>query len=131
MRNPKHFERLHFVDSALVALRAAEASLKKCFDQFPGQRWPDDLPAERKYIHVVVFNALVSRKYIMDETSAHTGNLVCGYGCSHSAAAERQSAIHLASGHSPGHRDDVIRIVVSWAQVKRAEVHNLVARASQ
>jgi hypothetical protein len=67
----------------------------------------------------------------MDETSAHTGNFVGADGCAHSTAAECYSAIHLASGHGIGHRDHVIGVIVSWAQLMSAEVYDLVARTSQ
>jgi hypothetical protein len=46
MRNLMQFERLHLVDSALMPLGAAEASLQKRLDQLPSQRWPDHLSAE-------------------------------------------------------------------------------------
>jgi|GEM_PF-7034784 len=89
-----HFEGFHFVDSALVAWGTTEASAKKCFDQFPGQREPDHLSTEAKYIHVVVFHALVGRENIMDEPCTYTRNLVSAYRRPHAAAAERDLAFH-------------------------------------
>jgi hypothetical protein len=115
----------------LVANCAAEASLQKRLNQFPGQCRPDYLPAERKDIHVVVLNALVSGEHVMDETRAHTGNLVGADGGSHATAAERYSTINRAGGYGPGQWDNVIRVIVSGAQLMSAEVHDLVARASE
>jgi hypothetical protein len=124
-----HFERFHFIDSALVANCAAEASLQERLNQFPGQCRPDYLPAERKDIHVVVLNALVSGEHVMDEPSAHTGNLVGADGGTHAAAAERYSAINRASGYGPGQWDNVIWVIVSGTWLNRTEVYDLVARA--
>jgi hypothetical protein len=63
----------------------------------------------------------------MDEPSAHTGNFVGADGCPHAAAAERHSAINCASGYGPGQWDNVIRVVVSGAQMERTEVDDLMS----
>ena len=76
MTDERHFQCHHFVDSALVALRAAEASLQERLNQLPCQCRPNHLPAKREYIHFVVFHALMSGEHIVDEPGAHTGNLV-------------------------------------------------------
>jgi hypothetical protein len=130
-RNRMHFQRFHFVDSALVALRAAEASFQKRLDQFPRKRGPDHLSTQRKDIHVVVFNSLMGGEYVVNKSGSYTGNLIGAYGCAHSTAAKRYSAIHLASGHGVGKRDHVIGVIVSGTQLMSAEVYDLVARASQ
>jgi hypothetical protein len=130
-RNRMHFQRFHFVDSALVALRAAEASFQKRLDQFPRKRGPDHLSTQRKDIHVVVFNSLMGGEYVVNKSGSYAGNLIGAYGCAHSTAAKRYSAIHLASGHGVGKRDHVIGVIVSGTQLMSAEVDDLVARASQ
>jgi hypothetical protein len=113
MRNLMHFERLHFVHSALVPWRSAKASLQERLNQLPGQRWSDHLPAERKDIHVVVLNPLVSGEHVVDEASARASNFVGADGCAHATAAERYSAINGASGYRSGEWNNVIRIIVS------------------
>jgi len=90
----------HFLYPALVALCAAEASLEKCLNQLPGQCWPNHLSAQRKDIHVVVLNSLVSREDIVDKPSAHSSYFIGADGCAYAAAAEHDSAIHCARGQS-------------------------------
>jgi hypothetical protein len=68
---------------------------------------------------------------VVYKSGPYTGNLIGADGCAHSTAAECYSAIHLASSHGIGHRDDVIRVIVLGAQLMSAEVYDLVARASQ
>jgi hypothetical protein len=114
-----------------VANGTAEASLQKCLNQFPCQRWPDHLPTKTKDIHVVVFNALVSREHVMDEPGAHTGNFVGADGCAHATAAKRYSAINCASGYGPSQWDNVIRVIVSGARLNRTEVYDPMGSTAQ
>jgi hypothetical protein len=124
-------QRSHFLHPALVALRAAEASFEKCLNQLPGQCWPYHLSAERKDIHVVVLNALVSGEDIMDEPSAYTSNFIGADGCAYAAAAEHDSTIHCARGYGPGQGNHVIRVIVSGAQLERSEVYDLMGSTAQ
>ena len=110
---------------------AAEVSGQKGLDQFPGERRTDHFSTQTKDIHVVIFDALMGGENIMDEPSTHAGNFVRGDGCSHAAAAERDSALNLSSGYSPGQRDDEVGVVISGVQLVCAEVHDLVPRATQ
>jgi hypothetical protein len=123
--NLHELKRLHFVDSSLVTNGSAEPGFQKSLDQFPRECGPDHLSAQTKDIHVVVFNALVSREHVMDEACAHTGNFVGADGGPHAAAAERNSAIDCAASYGPGQRDNVVRVIVSGAHLIRAEVYDL------
>jgi hypothetical protein len=131
MRNLRHFERLHFIDSALVPLRSTEASLQERLNQFPCQCRPDHLTAERKYIHIVVFHALMSGEHIVDEPGAHTSNLVGADGCTHATAAERYPAINFAGGNGSGQWNHVIRVIISGARLNRTEVYDLMGSPAQ
>jgi hypothetical protein len=126
-----HFECPHFIDSALMANLTAEASLQEHLNQFPGQRGPNHLTAERKDVHVIVFDSLVSGEHVVDEPSPHASNLVGADGCSHSTTAERYSAIHFSAGNGSGEWDYVVRIIVSWARMKGTEVNDLIGSITQ
>jgi hypothetical protein len=89
------------------------------------------LTAERKNVHVVVFNALVSGEHVVDEPSAHASNFVGTDRCPHSTAAERNSAIDVAGGYGSSQWDHVIRIIVSGARLKRTEVDDLIRGIAQ
>jgi hypothetical protein len=131
MRNRMNLQRSHFLHPALVAFRAAEASLEKCLNQLPGQCRPDHLPAERKDIHVVVLNALVSGEDIMDEPSAYASYFIGADGCAYAAAAEHDSAIHCALGYGPGKWNHIIRVIVSGARLVRTKVYDFMGSSAE
>jgi hypothetical protein len=80
-----------------MAWGAAESSVKKGFDQFPGEGRPDHFSAKTKDVHVVIFYSLMGGENIVDKGSAHTGNFVRGDGRSHAASTERHSPINFPS----------------------------------
>jgi hypothetical protein len=67
----------------------------------------------------------------VDEAGASPRNFVGADGCPHATAAERNSAINCAGSNGPGQRDNVIRVIISGAQVLRAEVCDLETRPVQ
>ena len=117
---------MHFSQAALVASSTAEVSGQEGLDQFSGERRTDHLPTQTEDIHVVIFNALMGGKNIVDEPGPHPWNFVRGDGRSYAAAAERYSAFSLTRRHGAGHGDNEIGIVICGVQSVCAEVHNLV-----
>ena len=130
MRNFLVLQRLNFRHAALMAWSAAESSVKKGFDQFPGERSPDHFSAETKDVHVVIFYTLMGRENIVDKCGAHTENFICGDGCSYTAAAERHSPLNFPRRDGPRQRNDEVGVVISGIQVVCAEVHDFVRRAA-
>jgi hypothetical protein len=104
---------------------------QKGLDQFPGERRPDHFSTQTKDIHVVIFDALVGGENIMNKPSTHTMDFVRSDGCTHAAAAKRDSALNLPGGYSPSQRDDEVGVVISGVQLMSAEVHDFVPRAAQ
>jgi hypothetical protein len=119
------FNRLHLGQAACVAWGAAETSRQKDLDQLPGQRGPDHFSAKTTGIHIVIFDALVGTKDMIDESSTHAGNLVCGNGRSHTAAAERHSTFNVPRRDRPGQRDDDIGVVIAGIQLLCTKIHDL------
>ena len=105
-----------------MAWSAAEVSGQRGFDQFPGKRRPDHFPTQTKDIHVVIFDALVGGENIMNKPSTHTMDFVRSDGCTHAAAAKRDSALNLPGGYSPSQRDDEVGVIISGVQLVGAEV---------
>jgi len=124
-------QRLHFCQTALVALGAAEMSGKTSLDQFQSESGSDHFSTQTKDIHVVIFDALMGGENIMDEPSTDAGDFVRSDGRSHATAAERHSTLHLSRGDSPGQGDDEVGVVISGVQLVCAEVHDLVPQAKQ
>jgi hypothetical protein len=74
-----------------MARCVAEASGKESLDQFPGERGSDDFSSETKDVHVVVFDALVGGKHIVDEAGTSAGMIA--------AMPAEHLRIHLAVLH--------------------------------
>src|SRR5438046_429070 len=69
--------------------------------------------AEAEDVQVVVFDALASRKVILDECRAHAGDLVGANRNADAAAAQRQTAFDLTARNGAGEGDDEVGIVVA------------------
>jgi hypothetical protein len=84
-----------------MARCVAEASGKESLDQFPGERGSDDFSSETKDVHVVVFDALVGGKHIVDEAGTDTCDFVRGDRRTDAAPAERYPAFYLMIAAMP------------------------------
>jgi len=114
-----------------VTLGAAEVRPQKKSNQFQREGRSNHLSTQAKYVHVVVFDALMGGKDVVDKPGAHTGNLVCGDGRTNTAAAERHAALDFRCGNSPGQWDDEVGVVIRRVQCVCAEVDNIVPRVAQ
>ena len=106
------FQCRNFCQAALKSLGAAEFRLKKCFDQFPGERMANHKTAKADYVHIVVLNPLMSRKSFMNQTRTYTCYFVRGNARPHATAANGYAASHLAAGNCTSQRYNKIRIIV-------------------
>jgi hypothetical protein len=96
------FECLDLGQAASVARSVAETGRQEGLDQFQGQGRSDHLAAQAKHVHVVVFDALMGRKDIVNEPGAHAGDLVrCDRGAD-AAATQRDAALDLLRCDGPG-----------------------------
>ncbi len=72
-----------------------ELSSQKCLYKIPGCSRTHGPPSYADNVYVIIFNALLSRKVIVNKGSTYTRDLICTYACSHPASADRDAAIYL------------------------------------
>jgi len=96
-----------------VARLLAEFRVQKRFDEIPGHQRANGAPTHAKNIHVVVFNALLGRKMVVDQCCPNTVDLIRAHRCAHSTPADGNSAIDSTSHNGTGERKDVVRIIIS------------------
>jgi hypothetical protein len=100
-----------FLKPSYVALLAGKGRLKKSLDQFSRNFHAHHPRAEHKYIHIIVFHALVCRIFVMAEARPDAGNLVCGDAGSNAASANEDTPIRRSIQQLPGDDLGVIRVV--------------------
>jgi hypothetical protein len=76
---------------------------------------------------VIVLDALPGREMVVDQSGANARNFVGTDAGAHPAAADREAAFHLASGHSLREGNDEIGIVVARTQGMGAKIDYLMA----
>jgi hypothetical protein len=126
-----HFECSDFAKPPAVALFASECGCEEGIDQIARSLKSNDSAADAKHVHVVVFDALVSRVVVLNEPGANSWNLVRANGRAHSTAANRQTAAHLAVSSLLRERNHEIGIAVAGIQNVGPEIDHLVARLSE
>src|SRR5438874_6488020 len=99
-------------------------------DQFLRQCYSDDSRSQHQHVHVVVLDTLVCRIGVVTQAGAHSGNFVCGYGSSYSAAADQDGAIHGAVEDALAHCLGVIGIV-DWIGAVGAKIDDFVTLFAQ
>ncbi len=114
-----------------MTLGAGELRGQERLDEFFGEEGADDASAQAENVHVVVFNALVSRESVMDQSCPDAGDLVGGNRGTHAAAANSDAAFDLPRGDGACQRYYEIRVIIRGVQFVSAEVRNLMSRLAQ
>jgi hypothetical protein len=114
-----------------VTFRTIETSSQEGFGQIPNERATEHVRAEADHVHVVVSHSLVRGKGVVNQCRPCSFHLVGSDARSHSASADRHSALHLARRHVSSQGHDVIGIIVFQSQTGRAKVNDLVSRLTQ
>jgi hypothetical protein len=104
-------DRPYFLKPSHVAGLAGEVCLEKSLHQFSRNLDADHPRAEHKYIHIIVFHALVCRIFVMAQPGADAGNLVCCNAGSDPASADEHTPIRRSVQHLPGDDLGVVRVV--------------------
>src|SRR4029077_1950886 len=114
-----------------MSIGVGEFGGEKRLDQIPRQFRAFDASAQTDDVEVVVLNALLRRKMILNQTSADAFNFVRTDRCADTAAANRHTTIHRVSGHCLSKWNDEVGIIIIGRQLVSTEVHDLVAGGFQ
>jgi len=114
-----------------MPLRAAESGGEKGLNQLPSEVLADHEPAETDQVEVVIFDALVRRKGLVNQTGADAGNLVCGDRGPDSAATDRHRPLHGSAGNRASQRHDIIWVIIVELQVAVSEINYVMTSAPQ
>ena len=100
--------------------------LQECLNEIPGNAGPNGTPAHAKNIHVVVFDALLCGKMIVNQRGSHSRHFVGTHRSAHAAAANRNAAVDFAGNNSASQGKNVVGIVVGLGEGVSAEIDNFV-----
>ena len=125
------FHARHFRQAPQVPVGLTELGGEERLHEIPGDGRPDGPSAHAQDVEVIVLDALLRGKVVVDEGSADTGDFVGADRRAHTAAADGHAAFYLSGNHGLGERHDEVGIVVLPIQRVCAEIHDRVARGAQ
>jgi len=79
-----------------MPVRLAVLRRQVCLDKVPCHCWAYGAATHAEYVHVIIFDTLVSREMIVDEPGANARHFVDTYGRPDPTAANSHASIHLA-----------------------------------
>jgi len=117
--------------AATVARRPAESRIEKYLNQVPGERVADHQSAKADQVQIIVLNALVRGKSVVNQARPHARHLVGSDTGANAAAADGDAALHLPASDGTCQRHNKIRIIVIRDHPAVAEINHLMARRAQ
>lgn len=101
-----------------MAFLSREARIEVCVDDLECRCWPYHPSAERKHVHVVMLNRLVSGVVIVNDGAACASDLVCGDRCPCSGSAHDNPSVGLSGHHRSRNRCREVRVVDGVGRVR-------------
>src|SRR4029079_12218447 len=105
-------QRCHLAQPSHVSIGVGEFGGEKSLDQIPCEFRSFDASAQTDDVEVVVLDALLRRKMILNQTSADAFNFVRANRCADTAAANCHATIHRFSSHCMPKWNDKIGIII-------------------
>jgi hypothetical protein len=88
-------------------------------------------PANTKDVHIVILNALMRRKSVLDHTGPHTCYLISRDASPNAATADGNATHHFPGSDGMGQRHDKIRVVIFKVQFAVAKIDYVMVRLAQ
>jgi hypothetical protein len=100
-----------------------------CFEkrlhEIPGDAGAHGATAHAEDVHMIVFDSLLGGEMIMDQAGMYSLDLIGTDRSPDTAAADRNTALHLTGHDSMSQRNNVVGIVIVMAKLMGPEVYNL------
>src|SRR5271154_1345391 len=125
------FQGRYFSETPQMPRSLAKFGGQKCLNQIPRQFRTFDASAQTNDIEIVVLNALLRRKMVLNQTCADSFDFVRANRSTDATAANRDATIHFACRHRPRQWNNEIRIVIVENQLVCAEIINFVTRVAK
>jgi hypothetical protein len=125
------FEFRHFGQTASKSLRAGESRAEKCLQQFPGKGVSHHEASKANDVHIVILNALMGGKILVNQARADPGYFVRADRGAHSATANCYAPGHPPGGDHAGERHYKIGIVIIFFRKAITEIDYFMPRSTQ
>lgn len=110
-----------------MAFRTAEMRVEKYLHQLPRHRMADHKAAETDEVEIIILDALMRGKALMDQARSDANYFVSGDGGAHPTSANGYAALHFSAGHGASQSDNKVGIVVVRFRLAVTEVYHLIA----
>ena len=87
----------------------------------------DHEAAETDEVEIIILDALMRGKALMDQARPDAGYFVRGDSCADTTSADSYAALHFSAGHGASQSDDKVWIVVSRSRLAVTEVYHFIA----
>ena len=114
-----------------MALCTAAFGGEKGLHQLPGKGMSHDEATKAHHVQIVVLDALMRRKGLMDQTGANSHDFVCRDRRPNTTSTDAYPSIHVSRGNGAGERHNEIRIIVVDFGLPVAEIDYFVTGLTQ
>jgi hypothetical protein len=108
-----------------MARLLAVLGIKEGLHKVPGNAGSNCTTTHAEDVHMIVFDSLLRGEMVMDQAGMNSLDLIGTDGSSNTAAADRNTALHLSGNDRMGQRNNVVGIVIVMAKLMGPEVYNL------
>lgn len=119
------FEIENFFKTSAVSFFSGKTGTEKDAHQFPGERVTNDEAPETEKIEIIILDALMSGKGIIDETGPDSAHFVGGDACTDATAADGHPSLHFTRRDGSCQRCHEVRIVVFRSGLAITEVDHI------
>ncbi len=110
---------------------ATESRGQECLNQFPGERVTDDKPPKTDYVQIVVFDALVCRKVVVNQAGSNSCYFISRDGGPRTTSTDGHASLLVSAGNCTGQRHNKIRIIIVRLRLAISEIAHLMAAFPQ
>jgi hypothetical protein len=92
---------------------------------------PNDKPPEAHHIQIVIFDALMRRKVLVDQAGSNSHDFVRSDRRPNTTSTDAYPSIYASGGNGAGKRHDKIGIIVVFSRLAITEIDYLVTKLAQ